>query len=540
MAQEHRAANGADAVVCRLRDYGVRHVFGYPGGQITPLYDALYRAPAIRHILARDEQAAAFMADGYARASGRPGVAVVVCGPGVLNAATPLATAFTDSVPVLLISGQVAAAGRGLRSGYYHENDQLSACATITKYRVRVEDVHAIIPEFDRAFTALVEGRPGPVLFEVPVDVLRAELPHPSFPPLPAASAPLRPASKDIEKLAELVAGWRKPLLLVGGGVICSGAEPWLLQLAVRIGAPVFHTLNGKSAFPGDHPLAARLPWLRATSDLSNMEQFMSPLFAQADGLLAIGCRFTQASTGSWTLRLPRSVAQIDIDAEEIGRHYPVTLGIHADARESLRALLELLPRTTRKPWVSPPPPREPTRLPGIDLLGPLRRTLPRDAILAADITRLSYILLAEFPVYEPRTFLHPAGFVAMGYGLPAALGAKAAFPERTVVAVMGDGCFLMSGMELATAVQERLPVVVILVNDNSLSLIKAIQHRRYEDRYLGVDLRNPDFGLFARAFGVPSWSVSSDDEFETALREAIGLKEPSLIEVRLEKAQRD
>src|SRR5207249_2304635 len=157
----------------------------------------------------------------------------------------------------------------------------------------------------------------------------------------------------------------------------------WLLQLAERLGAPVFHTLNGKSAFPGDHPLAARLPWHRATSDLSNMEQFLSPLFAQADGLLAVGCRFTQATTGSWALRLPVSVAQIDVDAEEIGRHYAVTMGIHADAREALRALLELLPSTPRKPWTSPPPLREPTRLPGLDLLAPLRRTLPRNAIIA-------------------------------------------------------------------------------------------------------------------------------------------------------------
>src|SRR5438552_3469365 len=173
MVMENHPRTVADAVVSRLRDHGVRHVFGYPGGQITPLYDALYREPAIRHILARDEQAAAFMADGYARASGRPGVAVVVCGPGVLNAATPLATAFTDSVPLLLISGDVVKAGHGLRSGYYHENDQLSTCSTLTKWRCRVEDAATIAAEMDRAFAALTELRPGPVYFEIPVDVLR-------------------------------------------------------------------------------------------------------------------------------------------------------------------------------------------------------------------------------------------------------------------------------------------------------------------------------------------------------------------------------
>jgi acetolactate synthase-1/2/3 large subunit len=538
MVQGVVPATGAEVLVRRLRDHDVRHVFGYPGGQITPLYDALYREPAIRYVLARDEQAAAFMADGYARATGRPGVAVVVCGPGVLNAATSLATAFTDSVPLLLISGQVPTAGRGLRSGYYHENDQLSACSTLTKWRSCVEDVQALVPECDRAFVALTERRPGPAFLEIPVDVLRAEHPHVPAPPLPAASQPLAAAPQQAAALAALMEGWRKPLLLAGGGVLSAGAAPYLLQLAERIGAPVFHTLNGKSAFPSDHPLAARLPWHRATSDLSNMEQFLSPLFAEADGLLAIGCRFTQATTGNWTLRLPRSAAQIDIDAEEIGRHYPVRLGIHGDARESLRALLELLPPGRRKPWATLLPPREPTRLPGVDLLGPLRRVLPRNAILAADITRLSYILLAEFPVYEPRTFLHPAGFVSMGYGLPAALGAKVAFPERTVVAIVGDGCFLMSGMELATAVQEKLPVIVILINDSSLSLIKAIQHRRYADRFLGVDLRNPDFGTFARAFGVPSWSVRTDDEFEAALRQAVAGNESALVEVRLDPAQ--
>src|SRR5438270_11778455 len=179
---------GADLVVRRLRDHGVRVVFGYPGGQLTPLYDALYRDGGIRHVLARHEQAAGFMADGYARATGRPGVCLAVCGPGVLNAATPLATAFTDSVPVLLISGQVPRAGRGLRSGYYHENDQLSACATLTKCRLRAEDVAEVVPLLDRACTALTTGRPGPVLIELPLDVLRGEAaaePWPALPPAP-------------------------------------------------------------------------------------------------------------------------------------------------------------------------------------------------------------------------------------------------------------------------------------------------------------------------------------------------------------------
>jgi acetolactate synthase-1/2/3 large subunit len=532
---------GADILVRRLRDHGVRHVFGYPGGQLTPLYDALYREPAIRHVLARDEQAAAFMADGYARATGRPGVCLAVCGPGVYNAATPLATAFTDSVPVLLISGQIPTRGAGIRSGYYHENDQLSACATFTKRQVRVDEVHNLIPEFDRCFAALTDQRPGPVLFEVPLDVQRDDAleglaDHP-WPPVAPGPLALEPDAADVRRLAELLEGCRKPVIVAGGGVVAAGAEELLVRIAERLGAPVFNTLLGKCALPSDHALNRGLPWHRATSDLTNMGSLISPLFSQADGMLAVGCRFTQATTGNWTMPVPPTLAQIDIDAAEIGRHYPVALGIQADARQALRALLAVLPGP-RPSWAPTPSAREPWRLPGLDLVGPLRRVLPRDAVVVADITRLAYILLAEFPVYQPRTFLHPAGFVAMGYGIPAALGAKVALPERVVLAVVGDGCFLMSGMELATAVQEKVPIVVVLVNDGSLTLIKAIQQRRYEGRFLGVDLRNPDFGQLARAFGVAAWQVHSDTAFEAALREAIASGGPALVEVHLENAQ--
>jgi thiamine pyrophosphate-dependent acetolactate synthase large subunit-like protein len=523
---------GADALVRCLKDHGVGHIFGYPGGQLTPIYDALHREPGIRHILARDEQAAAFMADGYARATGWPGVCLAVCGPGVFNAATALATSFTDSVPVLLITGQVHSGGRGPRSGYYHENDQLAACASFTKHRSRVTNEYAIGMQCHVAITTAVSQRPGPVLLEVPVDVLRENSSSnrafsPKMEPSPA------PAGQELSRLADLMSQWKRPLLLAGGGVITAGAEASLVHLAERLGAPVFITAMGKCSIPSNHPLAAGLPWFQATSDLSNMESFFSQLFHEADGLLAIGCRFTQLATGSWSMPVPKSLAQIDIDPEEIGRHYPVAVGIEGDARNSLTALLARLPQENRAPWAAPGR-GEPGRLDGLDLITPLRRALPHDAIIAADVTRLGYQILADFPIYEPRTVLHPAGFVAMGYGIPAAIGAKAAFPQRTVVAVVGDGCFLMSGMELATAVQEKLPIVVILVNDRSLTLIKAIQQRRYESRFLGVDLVNPDFGLFAKSFGVRFWRVYAEPTFETAVREAVACGEPALVEVQL------
>jgi acetolactate synthase I/II/III large subunit len=335
---------GADLLVRRLRDHGVRHVFGYPGGQLTPVYDALAREPAVRHILARDEQAAAFMADGHARATGRPGVCLAVCGPGVFNAATPLATAFTDSVPFLLITGQVPARGLGLRSGYYHENDQLAACATLTKGQARVESPAGIPATVDFAFRHATEGRPGPVLLEIPLDMQRAPAPPLNLPPPPPPAPPRAPSAAEVAELAKLVGGWRRPLLLAGGGVVTAGAEPQLARLAERLGSPVFHTFMGKAALSSDHPLKAALPWYRATSDLTDMGSQFSPLFAQADGLLAVGCRFTQAATGGWALAPPPSLAQIDIDPQELGRHYPVAVGVHADARAALDALLAALP----------------------------------------------------------------------------------------------------------------------------------------------------------------------------------------------------
>lgn len=524
----------AELLVRRLAAHGVSHVFGYPGGQLTPIYDALHRQKGIRHILARHEQAACFMADGYARASGRPGVCLAVCGPGALNAATPLATAFTDSVPVLLVSGQVPSAGLGSRSGYYHENDQLAAFAGFTKLALRIDNAAAVDNAVDRAFAAMTQGRPGTALLEIPVDVQRAEASNLCSTPLPPALPVTTPAASEVDALARLLSTWQRPLLLVGGGVVTAGAEMLVAELASHLGAPVLHTLMGKAALSSDHRLKAGLPWLKATSDLSNMESLMSPLFAQADGLLAIGCRFSQAATGSWSLKPPGSLAHIDIDPAEIGRHYPATLGIAADAAKTLQALLERLPRTMREPWTLPQPPAQTWRLPDLDLVGSLRKVLPRDAIVVADITRLSYILLSELPVYEPRTFLHPAGFVSMGFGIPAALGARAALPGRVIVSIAGDGCFLMSGMELASAVQEKLPIVIVLVNDGSLSLIKAIQHRRYEDRFIGVDLQNPDFALFARSFGVRSWQVRDDAGFSDALAQAIACGEPALVEVKL------
>lgn len=526
----------ADLIIKRLQSYQVTHIFGYPGGQLTPLYDALFRVDSPRHILARDEQGAAFMADGYARATGKPGVCLAVCGPGVLNALTPLATAYTDSIPMLLISGQIYKKGAGLRSGYYHENEQLRACETCVKWLARIENTEEIIDNVDEAFQQMTSGRPGPVVLEIPLDVLREEVPSVELPALPKSSTPLAPTEHEIDKLVTLIDSWQRPILMVGGGVITANAESQLQQLAERLGAPVFHTAMGKSALSSAHPLLAGMCWQVATSDLTGMEQNFSPQLRESDGMLAIGCRFSQLGTGNWTAPYPKSLAHIDIDAEEIGRHYPATIGLQADARIALEMLLDALPAESRQAWTDAKRRgvEEMWKLEGRDFITPIRRALPEDAILIPDVTRLAYLMMVEMPIYQPRTFLHPAGYVTMGYGIPAALGARTAYSERPIVTIVGDGCFMMTALELATSAQEKLPIVVVLMNDGSLTLIKALQQRRFGERYIGVDLHNPDFALFAQSFGVQHQAVRTGEELEESLREAIKQPVTTLIEVKL------
>ncbi len=519
----------ASVLVRRLADLGVRHAFGYPGGQLTPIYDALLDEPRIRHVLARHEQAAAFMADGYARATGRPGVCLAVCGPGVYNAATALATSHTDSIPVLCISGQVPARGAGLRSGFYHENEQAEAARHFCKAVFRVTDPARVERELGRAWLAMTTGRPGPVLFEVPVDVLRARAEGGGPPPVPPC--PPAPSPSALRDAVELLRMWKRPLILAGGGVIASGAEEELARLAAKLGAPVHHTANGKCALPGSHPLNAGMPWSSATSDLSGMADRISPLFAQADGLIAVGCRFTQMATASWLLKPPPMI-HIDIDAEEIGRHYHPAVGIAADARETLRSLLTQLGET-RRPWAAITR-HAPWLLAGLDLVPVLSRVLPADAIVSADVTRLAYTLMARLPLDGRRSFLHAAGSVAMGHGIPAALGARAAFPHRPILAVCGDGGFQMSALELATMMQEGLPVVVLVINDSCLTLIKATQDTHYPGRHSAVDLRNPDFGGLAGAFGVRAWRCRDEAGLEVSLREALASGEAGLVELVL------
>jgi acetolactate synthase-1/2/3 large subunit len=532
------AETGGRILVGALRAEGVDTVFGLVGSHITAVYDALHGAPEIRVIDARHEQGAAYMADGYARVTGRPGVCLVTAGPGATNTLTAVATAFADSSPLLVIAGQVPSALVGRGKGAFHEcPDQLGMFRSVSKWHARAESTDAIPGLVREPFDALRAGRPRPAYLEIPCDLLdaraglaRGESDHhgkaPAVLPRPLDGAALGRA-------VGLLRASRAPAVWAGGGVIRSGASGSIRALAERLGAPVFMTLSGKGSLPADHPLAVDY-WLPAPP--------AQALLDDSDLVLAVGTRFTSMATAGFSVPLPRLV-QVDIDAGEIGRNYPVEVGLVGDARAVVEQLHAALAhgdgpvRESRAAAVAGVRQRieaeASTRFAdGLGLLQELRRTLDRDAIVVCDITTLGTLARRYFPVYEPGSFICPLGFGTLGSAYPLALGAKAGQPDRQVVAICGDGGFLFNLQEMAAAVQCGLSVVAIVVNDGGYGAIRDWQRRHAGGRLTGVDLHTPDFGALARAFGALSLCAKDPAELGEELAVALRASRPVLLEV--------
>jgi len=536
---------GGQLIVECLVRHGVEMVFGIPGAHTISIYDALHRHPKIRHVLVRHEQSAALMADGYARSTGRLGVCCVTTGPGVTNAATGLAVANNDSIPVLLISSQVHSEAVKKRRGLFHAMDQLALTKPITKWNARIDRPEQIPQVMANAFGVLMKGRRGAGHVEVPVNILQQEFElEDSILEAKSVDSSSEPEniSVEIRRAAQLLRDAKRPLIFAGGGVIAAGASSQLVEVAELLQAPVLMSPMGKGAIPADHPLCAGVTFSWVTADLQNMEKSLSPLTRMADAALAVGFRFSQLATVNYTLPVPKSLAQIDIDSAEIGANYDVTVGIRSDARLALSQLRDTLKAdgiesAAGLSWMldSVRPQKQidvgPASRPPVDWWQ-LREVLKRDAIVAADIARSGYALVGQFPVYQPRTFMHSASFIAMGHAFPAALGAKLAFPDRQVVSVSGDGCFLMTGQELATAVQHGINVVAIVINDRCLTGIAALQDAQYHGRREAVDLVNPNFLRFAESFGAVGLRVTRSDDFKPAIETALGTDRPTLVEI--------
>jgi thiamine pyrophosphate-dependent acetolactate synthase large subunit-like protein len=523
---------GGEWVVAALEAEGVRHVFGIPGVHNLAIYDALLRQDRIAHILARHEQGAGFMADGYARASGRPGVVVVTTGPGATNALTPLVESQAGSQPVLLVMSDIPSALIGQDLGALHEvPNQIDCFRPVCRWADALRDGAEIPGAVQGAFHLFRTGRPGPVALSIPTDVLNA----PATARLTAAGAGRRPPCDVglIEEASRYLARAERPLIVAGGGAIAADATGELRALAERLQAPVVTSVMGRGAIPESDPLwQGVLPNRRATQEA----------LEAADVVLSVGCRFSHRSTKGLLLNLAfrpdQALLQLDLDPRTIGRMHVPALGIVGDARDGLAGILGALPAgapTARWDWAAlrrardARHPRYTTVIDG--LLRALREAVPADGIFVGDQTCLNYWMEWHLPILAPRTFLYPIGSATLGYGVPAAIGAKVAQPDRPVVVVVGDGGLLFTGAELATAVKYRLPIVFVVMNDQDYGAIRYLQTRLY-GRTGEHALAGPDVLALARAFGVEAYQASTPEALRSTLEKALALGGPALVEV--------
>lgn len=520
---------GGQALVQSLKTEGVTTIFGLPGVQLDWAFDALWEErDSIRVIHPRHEQATAGMADGYARTTGRVGTALVVPGPGLLNATAALCTAYACNSPVLMISGQIQSDLIDVGRGVLHEiPNQLGMIRSVTKWAGRAMTPEEIPALVHQAFEQLQSGRPRPVEIEIPPDVLQKKANVTLLEPYQPDR--VRPDLDLIERAARALGQAKSPVIFSGGGVLVSGAWEELRQLADMLQAPVVCTNNGKGAVSDRHYLSQPM----AAAPV---------LLAGADVVLAVGTRFVQPATMPWGVKPGQTVIQIDVDPEEIGRNYKATdIGIVGDAKLALGALGERVPR-----YNSARPSREEelgalrqkayelldSLKPQADWGAAIRAELPDDGIFVSEQTQLGYWSNQGFRVYEPRTFLTAGYQGTLGFGFPVALGAQVANPEKKVVSINGDGGFGYQLQELSTMVRHNIPAVVIVFNDNAYGNVRRIQRRQFNEHTIASDLHNPDFVKLAELFGVEGRRANSADELRQHLRAAFNNAHPTLIEV--------
>jgi acetolactate synthase-1/2/3 large subunit len=523
---------GGQAVVQSLEAEGLNVVFGVPGAYSLDLYDALLDRPSVRHILTRHEQGAAFMADGYARASGRIGVCMTVNGPGVTNAVTAIAEAYSDSSPVLSITSQIDSKYVGREKGVLHElKDQLGIFEPITAWCQRLTEVSQIPEAIHSAVRTIKTQRSRPAHLEIPIDILAAVDEVEIVEREEYEKEGSHPAA--VEEAIQYLMEAQRLLIYAGGGAISSGASPELLRLAELLQAPVLTSGMGKGVIPEDHPLSLGVAWIP--------EVDVSEIVRKADVVLAIGTRFTAGFTSDWTVPFSKHLIQIDIDEGEIGKNYPVRMGLVGDAKKTLQQMLKSLDSKKVKPQLQFLAEmqelkrrlrRELTKpKKALPVMEEIRAALPRDTIVCGDMMMFWVETLALFPIYEPRTFLFPWGYGTIGFSFPAAIGAKVAYPERPVVAMCGDGAFMYTCQELATAVKYGIGVPVILFNDDCYANIKQQQMKRF-GRCGEVDLVNPDFVKFAESFGARGVRIGNWNELKPAIEKALEAEGPTIIEI--------
>ena len=538
--------NGANALLESLERQGVRHVFGILGGAILPVYDALSTHPKIRHILARHEQGAVHAADGYARASGKAGVCFATSGPGATNIVTGIANAHMDSAPVIAVTGQVPTISK--KSTYmigrdsFQEADIIGITTPITKYNTQLRSAAEIPSSINNAFYIATTGRPGPVVIDFPKDIQTqtANITFTNHIDIRGYNPTINPHPLQIRKAAECLAEAERPIILAGGGVITANAADELLTLSELMLAPVATTFMGKSAFPEIHQLSLGTIGMHGNP-------VANKLLLEADVMLAVGTRFSDRATGNIDTFCPEAkIIHIDIDTAEIGKNIDVTIPIVADAKKALAALYARLIQQVKKKhdtlWIQRvkaikkqlnPPCVAPNDMKPRPILVSLRKLLPDDAIITTEVGQNQMWAALYFNTLKPRTFISSGGLGTMGFGFPAAIGAKTACPNQPVVDIAGDGSFIMTEQELACSVIENIPVIVIVLNNGVLGMVAQWQRMFYKKRYVATKLGTyPDFVKLAEAFGAQGLRARTIPEFQKAIKTALVSKVTTVIDV--------
>ena len=538
---------GAQALVEALKRQKVEVIFGISGGAIIDIHDVLYEDSGIRHILVRHEQCAAHAADGYARAGGRPGVCMATSGPGATNLVTGIASAYLDSSPVIAFTGQVntfsANSSYMIGRDAFQEADIIGISTTITKYNYQVTKASEIPKTVKLAFHLATKGRPGPVLIDLPKNVQteNAEMEFTDDVEVRGYKPKTEPHPIQVKKAVKLLLEAERPMVLAGGGVIHSNASSELLALAELLMMPVATTLMGKGCFPENHPLSLGDVGMHGTSAANK-------LILEADVLLAVGTRFSDRTTGTLDqFCSDAKIIHIDIDTAEIGKNVEVDIPIVADAKETVgvihRLLIHQLKKKEKSPWFDrvqelkeqlqeKVEPGECDLKPPL-LIAELRKILPNHAIVTTEVGQNQMWAALHFKTRKPRTFISSGGLGTMGFGFPAAIGAKVACPNCPVVDIAGDGSFRMTEQELGCSVEENIPVTVIVMNNSMLGMVAQWQRLFYNRRYSAVKLGSvPDFVKLAEAYGAQGFRVGSLKEFSKAVKKALKSEVTTVIDV--------
>ena len=529
---------GAEIVVECLKEQGVDTVFGYPGGAILNVYDALYKhQDEIRHILTSHEQGASHAADGYARATGKVGVCLATSGPGATNLVTGIATAYMDSIPVVAITCNVGVALLGKDS--FQEVDIAGITMPITKHNYIVKDVNKLAETIRKAFKIAKSGRPGPVLVDIPKDVTSNKAEY-----KPMAKEEVLPVTdtiqeEDLNKAVKMIAKAKKPYIFVGGGAVISGASEALREFAHKIDSPVTDSLMGKGAFDGTDPLYTGMLGMHGTKT-SNFG------VSECDLLIVFGARFDDRVTGNAKKFAHRAkILQIDVDPAEVNKNVMVDHFIIGDINEVLKRLNEMVKPAKHTEWLQRieeynqkfPMTYHRGMLTGPGVIEEIYRQTGGDAVITTDVGQ-HQMWAAQFYKYkEPRTLLTSGGLGTMGYGLGACIGAKCGRPEKICVNIAGDGCFRMNMNEIATAARYNIPIIQVIINNHVLGMVRQWQTLFYGERYSQTILDDgTDFVKVAEALGVTGFRATSEAEFREAFSRALELRKPVVIDCQIDR----